>query len=90
MIVVTSRSLEVLTAHDDKGTRPLGVFSDMKDVVESRLADMVSESLPGWARDSIKIEMRQVSANQWISICHDDGACMHVNLLEVTSVLHYV
>ena len=90
MIVVTSRSLEYLTAHDDKGTRPLGVFTDMKDVTESRLSDMVAESLPGWARDSIKIEMRQVSANQWISICHDDGSCMHVNLLEVTSVLHYV
>jgi hypothetical protein len=88
MIVVTSRSLE--THISDKSTRPLGVFSEMNDVQESRLADMVSESLPGWARDSVRIEMRQVSANQWLSICHDDGACMHVSMLDITSVLHYV
>ena len=88
MIVVTSRSLDANV--NEKFSRPLGVFTDMVDVKEERLADMVSESLPGWARDSIKIEMRQVSANQWISICHDKGACMHVCLIEVTQVLHYV
>jgi hypothetical protein len=62
----------------------------MIDVKEERIADMVAESLPGWARDSVSIEMRQVSPYTWISICHDKGACMHVSFIEVTSVLHYV
>lgn len=88
MIVVNSRSLDVNVA--DKITRPLGVFTDMVDVKEERLADMVSESLPGWARDSVSIEMRQVSAKQWLSVCHDKGSCMHVYVLDITEVLHYV
>jgi len=88
MIVVTSRSLD--TNVNEKFSRPLGTFPDMVDVKEERLADMVSESLPGWARDSVSIEMRQVSAKQWISICHDKGACMHVYVLDITEVLHYV
>lgn len=88
MIVVTSRSLDANV--NEKFSRPLGVFTDMVDVKEERLADMVSESLPGWARDSVSIEMRQVSPYTWLSICHDKGCCMHVSIIDVTSVLHYV
>ena len=88
MIVVTSRSLDANV--NEKFSRPLGVFTEMVDVKEERLADMVAESLPGWARDSVSIEMRQVSPYTWLSICHDKGACMHVCFIEVTSVLHYV
>ncbi len=88
MIVVTSRSLNANVT--DKFSRPIGVFGDITDVKEERIADMVAETLPGWARDSVKIEMHQVSATQWISICHDKGACMHVSMLDITSVLHYV
>jgi hypothetical protein len=88
MIVVNSRSLDHNVA--DKVTRPLGTLATMADVTECRLSDMITESLPGWAKDSIMIDMRQISATQWVSICHDKGACMHVSLIEVTQVLHYV
>lgn len=88
MIVVNSRSLDCNVA--DKVTRPLGTLNNISDVTECRLSDMVTESLPGWARDSIIIDMRQISATQWLSICHDKGCCMHVSIIDVTSVLHYV
>jgi hypothetical protein len=91
MLAVTARSLN---ANVNREFRAIGVFTDIKNITESRLVDMVADSLPDsfgiYQYSGIKIEMHRLSGTQWLSVCHDEaGACKHVSYIEIASVMHF-